>query len=284
MAVSVNQDIAEGRVFFIGNRESDNQTLTEGRVFAVYNVPAVEQQISQGYVFALTTVRGPQEMSEGRVFAIVRGRVAQARLRAWTFTLDGHDFYVLRLGEYSTIVYDVYSEQWVDWDSPGLAFWRASLGMTWIGGQALAATYGSSIVAGDDTYGLLWFLDPELPYDQSPDAAREIQQLPFDRVVTGQVLAKGRQYLPCYSVILSGDNYGLTANDFVPSIKLETSDDQGRNFDDQGSLSVVLDLTVNNPYEWGSLGQIASPGRIFRVTDNGIYTRIDGMEMNDDAG
>lgn len=284
MVATVSEQVSEGRVFFIGNVTSDNQTLTEGRVFAVYNVPAVSQEISEGYVFAVTSVRGPQEISEGRVFAVVRGRVAQNRLRAWTATLDGHDWYFLRLGDYATLVYDVYSEQWVDWDSPGLSFWRASLGMTWIGGQALAETYGSSIVAGDDTYGLLWFLDPTLPYDQNPDAERTPQELPFDRVVTGQALASGRTYLPCYALFVDGDNYGLTANDFVPSVTLETSDDQGRTFFAHETLNVVTNYDVDNPYSWYSLGQIASPGRLFRVTDNGLFTRIDSMGMNDDAG
>lgn len=284
MAVTPDQQISEGRTFFVGNITSPEQNLTAARIFAIYNIPAVAEQISQARVYAISTVSSPVQISQGRVFAVVDGRIAQPRLRAWTFTLDGHDFYVLRLGDYSTLVYDVYSQKWVEWASPGLPFWRANVGMTWIGAEALAYTQGSSVVVGDDTYGLLWFLDPTLPYDQAPDALATPQQLPFDRIITAQVLASGRNYMPCYAMFLDGDNYGLTDTDFVPSIKLETSDDQGRTFDDQGSLLVESDLTVNNPYEWLSLGQISSPGRIFRITDNGLFTRIDSLTMNDDVG
>lgn len=284
MVATVSEQLSEGRVFFIGNRVTADLQMPEGRVFTIYNIPAVAEEMSQGYIFAVTRVNGPQEISQARQMAIVRGRIAQPRLRAWTFTLDGHDFYVLRLGDYSTIVYDVYSEQWIEWTSPELSFWRANLGWTWLGGQALAVDYGSSIVVGDDTFGLLWFLDPLLPYDQNPGDDRTPQELPFDRVVTGQVLARNRQYIPCYSLFLDGDNYGLTATDFTPQITLETSDDQGRTFDAQDTLDVVVDYQQNEPYAWLSLGQITSPGRIFRFTDNGVFARIDSLGMNEDGG
>lgn len=283
MALTPQEQISEGRVFAVFKTPTAGEQVSEGLVFEVAHVTG-PQRISQAQIFAVTKVLGPQQVSEGRVFAVVHGRIENPRIRPWTFTLDGHDFYVLRLGDAATIVYDVYSEQWVDWDSQNLPMWRANTGITWNGAEALAATYGSSIVVGDDTFGLLWFLDPELPYDENPDSSRVPQQLSFDRVVTGQTLAKGRQYIPCYAIFLNGDNYGLTADDFTPTIMLEISDDQGRNFVTIDVLTQEPDLAMNNPYSWFSLGQINSPGRIFRVTDNGIYTRIDSMEMNDDAG
>jgi hypothetical protein len=211
----------------------------------------------------------------------VRGRISNFSLRAWTFTLDGHDFYVLRLGETTTLVYDFYSEQWVEWTSGDLDFWRPSTGTAWPGAQALADEYGSTVIAGDDTFGLLWFLDPEQPYDDNPDAERLPNQISFPRIVSGQVLVSGRQFLPCYSIFLHGDNYGETFDDFSPTITLETSDNQGRTFDAHDTLDVNPDFDQDLPYEWLSLGQISSPGRIFRITDNGVFRRIDGMEMND---
>lgn len=219
--------------------------------------------------------------TRGAIMAAVRGRVANPRVRAWTFTLDGHDFYVLRLGDFETLIYDVSSEQWVDWDSFELPFWRPNTGMTWIGGQALAHEYGSNIVVGDDTWGLLWFLDPEQPFDEHPDYLNGAQEIPFERVVTAQVPMRGREVLPCYAVFLTGDNYGISANDFVPFVKLEYSDDAGKTYDDAGTLNVTLD-TVEPCYEWLSLGQIGAPGRLFKITDNGVFARIDSMNMNDE--
>ena len=101
---------------------------------------------------------------------------SKPQARVWTFSLDGHDFYVLRLGDSETLVYDLYSEQWVDWANFQKEFWRANNGQNWAGASKLAYTYGSDVVVGDDTYGLLWFLDPEQPYDQDPDYLAPVQE------------------------------------------------------------------------------------------------------------
>lgn len=250
----------------------------------IYNIPTPEIRATWGG-FVLPYQRDSiVQVTQALPMVVHRGRVANPRLRVWTFTLDGHDFFVLRLGDTETLIYDVYSEQWVDWDSKESFAWRANVGMNWIGAQGLGDTYGSNIVVGDDTFGLLWFLDPEQPYDQNPVEAHPVQQIEFRRIVTSQALATGRQQMPCYAVFLDGDNYGLTGTEFTPGIVLEFSDDQGRNFVSAETLPVNPDITVNNPYSWYSLGQFGSPGRIFRVTDNGVMKRIDSMSMNDDAG
>lgn len=275
--------VSEGRVFSIFSATSAGAQLSAGRVFSVYNFPTPEVQDSGARILLPVQRSIDIELSHERIFAIVKGRIANPALRIWTATIDGHDFVFLRLGDTVTLVYDLYSEQWVEWTSPQSGAWRPNTGMTWVGGQALADTYGSNTVAGDDTFGLLWFLDPELPWDENPDPLRPRQEIDFDRIVTGQVLASGRQYIPCYAIFLDGDNYGLTGAEFTPTIVLEYSDDQGRTFVSAESLGVQTDTTVDNPYSWYSLGQINSPGRIFRVTDNGVMTRIDSMSMNDDG-
>jgi hypothetical protein len=253
-------------------------------VRVVFNFPSAGVRASNAYVTALTKTSNTIRTSNAYVTVIVRGRIANPTIRVFTFTMDGHDFYVLRLGDIATLVYDTYSKQWVEWNGSNLPFWRVHTGMNWLGGQLFSTEYGSDVVVGDDTYGLLWFLDPRLAWDESPDIESSAQQIPFDRIVTGQTLASGRQYLPCYVLFVDGDNYGLTADDFVPEIVLEYSDDQGRNFITSDTLGVETDTTVDNPYSWYSLGQIASPGRIFRITDNGVFARVDSMSMNDDAG
>lgn len=258
-----------------------NINVPQGIILAAYSFPTPDVRAAQAGIVAAFRQTAQIEAPQAMMLVAARGRIANPRLRSWTFPLDGHDFYVLRLGDFTTLLYDTTSEQWIEWTSGGLNFWRPNTGINWIGAGALAHTYGSDIVVGDDTFGLLWFLDPLLPYDEHPDPDRDPQQVPFDRIVTGQVLASGRQFLPCYALFLDGDNYGLTAGDFTPTILLETSDDQGRNFDAYDALTVEPDISVNNPYAWYSLGQFGSPGRIFRVTDTGVLTRIDAMSMND---
>lgn len=204
------------------------------------------------------------------------GRTANPELRTWTYSLDGHDYYVLRLGDSLTLVYDDSSEQWMDWTDYDSLTWRAHCGINWTGAQLLADTYGSSIVAGDDAYGLLWFLDPNQPYDDAPGSGDPI--IYFSRVTVGQVPMKGRGVLPCYAAWLTadmGDPAYLGAG-----VTLYSSDDAGVTWDNHGFVSVTAD--ENSPeLSWYSLGQIAAPGRLFKIFDNGAITRIDGLEMND---
>lgn len=283
MVAAVDIKSSEGRTLAITGAVAISENVSLARTLAVFNFPSAGVQASEGRIIAPVLRNSPMDVSEARVLAIVKGRIADPKVRVWTGTLDDHDFFFLRLGDDATLVYDLASEQWVDWDSTGSGAWRLNTGCNWPGAVGLADTYGSSVVAGDDTFGLLWFLDPDFPYDQNPDATRAVQQIEFERIVTGQVLATGRQYLPCYAIFVDGDNYGLVATDFTPSVRLEFSDDQGRNFQAADTLLVEPDVTINNPYAWYSLGQINSPGRIFRVIDNGLFTRIDSMSMNDDG-
>jgi len=203
-------------------------------------------------------------------------------LRAWPFRLDAHAMFVLRLGDFKTLVYDRYSKQWTDWHSKDLEFWRANLGINWAGATRVASVYGSNILVGDDLFGLLWLLDPNLGQDQSPVDGYENENFP--RVVMGQVPMSRRDVFPCNEVYLTSDK-GQPVYDMAP-ITLETSDDSGVTFTNQGSVEVVAgDFTQE--YVWRSLGQIEAPGRLFKITDDGAITRIDALDMNDgevDAG
>lgn len=234
---------------------------------------------------ALVAARDGEDLrtSGAAVLVAVRGRVQNPKLRVWTFTLDGHDFYVLRLGIDLTLVYDVYSEQWIDWDAFEETYWPVNIGINWVGGVGLLDDadqyYGSNVLVGDDTLGLLWFLDPEQPYDESFDGPLDPEpEKYFTRITMGQVAMTGREVLPCYAVWLTTD-MGDPAYDGA-GVLLEISDDAGKSFDDMGTVTVTLG--ENKPeLSWYSLGQIEAPGRLFKIVDDGAITRIDGMEMND---
>lgn len=243
-----------------------------------FNIPSENLAATQAH-FSISVRRAAKvDVTEGQVLVAARGRLANPRLRAWTFTLDAHDFYVLRLGDTLTLVYDLYSEQWVDWADFEKLFWRASVGMNWLGAAGLAPQYGSDILVGDDTFGLLWFLDPDQPHDDHPDYLNPQQELYFERVVMGQVPIRGREVLPCYAAWLTTD-MGLPA--YVGAgVTLEISDDAGATFDDMGTVTVTTG-EKSPELSWYSLGQIGAPGRLFKITDDGAIARIDGLEMND---
>lgn len=245
---------------------------------SVFNFPAEQGQISQFFLRVFDEPDPDALVSQLTVRVLIKGHTESSRLRAWTFTLDGHDFYVLRLGDLLTLVYDVYSEQWMDWQDFTHAYWRPNIGTTWNGASALAHNFGSSVIAGDDTWGLLWLLDPDQPYDEHPDYTAPEQQVYFERITMGQVPIRGREVLPCYAAWLTtdmGDPAYLGAG-----VRLEISDDGGKIFEDMGYVTVTSG--ENKPeLSWYSLGQIGAPGRLFKITDDGAITRIDGLEMND---
>jgi hypothetical protein len=271
--------MTDGRVSQLtvrGLTEGNDSNVSQLAVRSIYGFPSEESQVSQLTLRSLDVPAPTARVSQLIVRAIVRGRIENPTVRVWTCTIDGHDFYVLRLGDENTLVYDTYSKQWVDWADLRSGTWRANFGMNWFGGQALAIGYGSDVVVGDDNLGLLWFLDPTQPFDD--DANGGDNPIYFDRIVMGQVVQTGREVLPCYAAWLTVD-MGDPAYTGA-SVNLSISDDAGATFNDMGNITVTFG--TNSPeLSWYSLGQISAPGRLFKITDDGAISRIDSFEMND---
>lgn len=211
--------------------------------------------------------------TQARVRAVVKGRVDDPRVRAWTFTLDGHDFYVLRLGNIETLVYDVASGEWSVWGSSDSALWRAYDGVNWIGGRRLGSEFGSDVVVSDDGNGALYFLAPELTTDDDAFSGADVPR-PFRRQFTAQaILESGYDFVACYGAQLFGSN-GSDAGD----VTLAVSDDRGSTYEDVSTLTIE-EGELQFRLSWPSLGSMRAPGRLFRVTDYGALQRIDGMQM-----
>jgi hypothetical protein len=276
-ALAMQANVPEAGILATYNVPAQVNVPEAGGLVA-YNVPSQNLAGTEAGIEVVFRQAATVAVAQAGILAAVRGRVANPVLRAWTFSLDGHDYYVLRLGDTSTLVYDCYSQQWVDWSDFQSLTWRAQCGMNWIGAQGLATGYGSDVVAGDDIYGLLWFLDPEQSFDDNPRQASTVQQLFFERIVMGQVPIRGREVLPCYAVWLTTD-MGDPAYEGA-GVTLSSSDDAGVTYDDHGIVTVTAG--ENSPeLSWYSLGQIEAPGRLFKIFDDGAITRLDGMEMND---
>lgn len=197
-------------------------------------------------------------------------------LRSWTYTIDGHDFYVLRLGKQSVLVYDTYSKQWSEFASPESAVWSLNTGTNWPGSigavDGSGNSFGSTVVVGDDTTGDLYFLDPEKVDDDLPGGADSAF---FERVATTQVSHRGRTPISCDVVSLTGDYRGGE----TLSVTLEYSDNEGASYRNAGSLN-GHPFDYEKDWNWRSLGKITQPGRVFKITDNGLFARLDGLEIN----
>lgn len=259
-----------------GNQGNSDLNVSQFRGFVGYTIPTTSMQVAQFQ--ALVSVTAANEVQSSQVAALVAylGAPENRRARSWTFSLDGHDFYVLRLGEDQTLVYDLTTDSWMVWGNRELLTWRLHLGTNWIS-MARANYLGgaqTNVVGGDDVLGLLWTLDPATGLD---DAAIEGDPPEaFTRVISGGLPARMRQSVRNSAVFVT-INTGNPA--FVPAtIELRTSDDSGKSFQSQGTVDVPAG---EYSYEvmWRSLGLIRAPGRIFEFVDSGATVRIDGVDV-----
>lgn len=213
--------------------------------------------------------------TNAKVLAFVKGRTENRRVRAWGFTVDGHDFYVIRLGEDSTLVYDDLAGEWYEWNGESLPYWRAHIGAEWVGQDqtTYAQGYAINMIAGDDTYGILWQLMPEQGYDDEGQSGTPSY---FTRQVTGHLPMRLRATMQCGGVYLAAD-MGRPVYTGA-SVSLSISDDGGETYTAVGSVEVVGgEYTAE--IAWRSLGIIRAPGRLFLITDDGATSRIDGLDM-----
>jgi len=276
MVATPNIRVTQGEVLTLTDDPSADTRVTQGQILAIFNYPTEAVHVTQAQTLALTDdVTADIRVTQGQVLAVVRGRIDNPRLRAWTYTIDGHDMYVLRLGDDETLVYDTYSEQWSVYASNVDDVWRANTGINWLGAEDFANDYGSNILVGDDVYGLLWFLSPEQGFDDHPDAVVTAPQA-FTRVVMGQLPLSGRDKANCFQVFLDCD-VGAPSSTGT-AVTLETSDDAGHNFDNQGAVTITLGDYSKEVF-WSSLGQMRAPGRLFKLTDDGAITTIFGLDL-----
>lgn len=184
---------------------------------------------------------------------------AASRKRAWTYTLDGHLFYVLDLGGQGTYLYDDTTGQWCKFITGSLAQWDVANGTMW----------DQRIVGGDILTPDVWELQPSATQDNNAT-------LDITRIVTGGLIKRTRVYssLESFSLACSvgqlDDNTGAT-------VLLEISDDQGKTWTALDT-QVLTQNNYNQEIAWRSIGSFAAPGRVFRITDVGGFLRIDGAD------
>lgn len=227
--------------------------------------------------FVLTGAENTVQSSKAVAYVLI-GDAAQGLdmtiIRAWGCTLDGHDFYLLRLGTGYTLVYDDATEQWAQWKSPSQSVFRAHIGLNWAGfnSTTIGRGFNWNIIAGDDTTANLWILDPSAGDDENILTGSTA----FTREVVGSVPVRGRKAIPCHQVYLTM-NLGspqITGG----SITLHTSDDSGQNWTDHGT-NVVSSGDYNQEIVWHGLGLITAPGRLFKLIDTGAGVRISSLEV-----
>jgi len=151
--------------------------------------------------------------------------------------------------------------------------WKANTGCSWMAVQSAQAS--SDTLCGDNTTGMLYFVNQAQAYDDSNGFDGTITQEDFQRILTGGIPARGRGNLQCSYVFLTGS----LGNPYTGAqVLLRTSDDLGKTWTDNGYITVDPNNWTQD-VTWFSLGSFGAPGRIFEVIDNGAFERIDSLDM-----
>lgn len=241
--------------------------------------PTEELRASQAGAFVLVAEHTKDiRASQAASLVLARGRILDPRVIAWTFTLDGHDFYVLNIGDLETLIFDVSTGEWYTWGSDDLPVFQGKVGINWTGiGRIMADR--SNVLVGHDSAGTVYLMNPDGDLDDHP--TEETLKTAFRRRITAQfVVGRGYDFPPCYGVQLYGSigQNGTELPDADLTVELEYSDDRGNSWQSAGTLSPP-DEDFDFRLQWTSLGSMQAPGRLFRVIDEGALKRIDGFEI-----
>lgn len=277
MVSAVGVNASQAKVYSLLDGATVELKASKATVYAAAAYQSEFVRASQVRVNYIGTAQNIVKTSQAKVYVAAIGRIFDPKVRVFAFTLDGHDYYVVRLGVTETLIFDTQTEQFYIWGSGDDRLWRALDGIHWPGGYTLANSFGSNVVVGDDSNGSIYFLDPSA--DQDDDAVYGAdRKRDFVREVTGQYPLRGYSFQRCYGVQLYGSigAQSTVTNDMT--ITLSYSDDGGNNYVSASPIAIAPE-DFNGRIMWRSLGSIRTPGRLFKVTDYGGLKRIDGMNM-----
>jgi hypothetical protein len=203
-------------------------------------------------------------VSGGTFFGVPEAASATAetlKVRASTFTLDGHKLYVLRCGQQGTFIYDTVTQQWSEFITAGQSNWNFEFCLNWNG----------LVIGADQSSGAIYKLDVSATQDEgSKDVTR---------TVTGKYPVRGRDEISCAAVRLTASVGAPIAA--APTVNLRYSDDNGNTYVDAGEITLVVG-DYDQELAWRSLGSMKQPGRVFEFVDVGGVVRIDGCTIETD--
>lgn len=219
-------------------RRFDNTLVWVGDDYQVYRAANVPQVISDSGI------------SE-------RIRRASGECSAWTLSIDGHSFYVLRIPGQGTFAFDASTKAWSEFSSFGKPMWLPAFGI-----QISGVPY-----AGSSEDGRFWRLFPDLPNDAGE---------PIECVVTATVPIQAKpQRNDSVSI-----GVGVTQD---CEIRMRWKDGQ----DDYPSYYDPID--VRAPYDIGTFYRLGSPDQPYRTleiskVDPNVRLRISGCVFNEAFG
>lgn len=280
MALTPTIEASQSFVNAVITEVTTNINVSQLYAQAVANFPTEGVEASTSFVSTITGGATPSvQTAQSYINVVCRGRVDDPKVRVWTYTLDGHDYYVLRLGNIETLVCDLTTGQWFEWTSNDNDVWKAFTGINWQSSGKLAEDYGSNVIVGDDGNGSLYFLNPNQFTDDDRVEGSLVPRT-FTREFQGQAVKRGYDHEKVFAVELLG-SIGKMDNADLTTISLSYSDDEGETYIDAGSVTIPNNA-FSKRVDWRSLGSLTAPGRLFKITDTGALQRIDNLTLDTD--
>lgn len=117
-----------------------------------------------GYVYRADSV--PKRVSDPSVEERIANRTGP--LSALVLTIEGHQFYCLKIPGQGTYCYDIATQKWCEFSTLGRSTWR----------PAFSVVVDTDTLVADDSSGLIWRVDAKVNTDDGT---------PMERVATGIV-------------------------------------------------------------------------------------------------
>jgi hypothetical protein len=233
---------------------------TQAFVLAAINFPAAGVRATQAFGLVVAGSHPVVRVTQAFALVAIKTGAEDRRLRAWTFTQDDHDFYVLQLASASTYVFDKLTSQWCQWASPGIAYWRGNDGCDW---------QGFNVCCDPDT-GKIFKIDADNRLDDNTT--------PIISQVFAFVTTRLRKMVPLFmaEVAISEGRPPAGIDPATVGIKLRTSDTLA--WTDHGTVAGQATGNMTFARFYG-LGLVASPGILVEITDSGYARRIDGLTV-----
>lgn len=261
MAVTPEVRATEGNVLAVTTSVTGTERTTQALTLTAINFPTIGERVTQADGLVVT-VQTPilRHTQSAILVAILRGSEERI-LRAWTFTQDDHDFYVL-IAASETYVYDKLTGQWCQWKMADndAKYWRGLDGCDWNGIN----------VCCDPDSGQIFQIDPvgRLDYKTTP----------ITSIIYGGMTERFRNMTSAYfaEVAISQAKPPLGIDGTTVSLTLDSYDTM--TWVNHGTVQGSPSGSPTYPRFYG-LGLIHSPGVVFRITDTGYARRIDGLNV-----
>lgn len=266
--------LTQGSIYSLTGADIGPLKLTQIAVYGLSQFPASEINVNQVSVYGATSGEDmPVSITEASVYALAKTAYGASKIRTWGFNLDGHNFYVVQIGTLETLVYDMTTEQWSRWTSPGMTTFRPQRGLNWQGfsRDQILGDFTWNIIVGDFQTGNVWIMDPTVGVDDHPLEGT----LEFRREVMGMAPQRGRKGTSVHQAYLTlnlGDPQITSAD-----LTLLTSDDAGQTWLDHGAVTVTP-ADYSQEFSWHGLGLITAPGKLFKIRDEGAAVRISSLD------